>query len=190
MLQDIACMYKTLLYLKENCNGSFKKLLKNNSGTICFYDENKKIKSENNLANALFELTYQGISKILAKDFEKCDSIEKILDAINKKIENHKKDSLEKSRYSLKRMWCIIRDFLRHPIFSKCFQLIIDKTDEEFKKFIEENYSHIELPGDVWNNNSKFAKCFWIKRILIIPSVATPMTHLLSIWTVLRRICM
>lgn len=163
MLQDIACMYKTLLYLKENCDGSFKKLLKNNSNVICTYDENKKINSEKSLANALFELTYQGISKILAKDFEKCNSIEEILDAINKKIENHKKDSLEKSRYSLKRMWCIIRDFLRHPIFSKCFQLTINKTDKEFEEYIKNNYHCIELPGDVWNNNSKFAECFWGK---------------------------
>lgn len=55
-------------------------------------------------------------------------------------------------------MVCIIRDFLRHPVFKECYKFII--KEEQFNKLNEQQFK-IELPGDVWNNNSIFAKCFW-----------------------------
>ena len=190
MLQDIACMYKTLLYLNnifeyknenenekikriitnKTYNGLFSAFLEEHSNCICEYNENKSknnnvsiIKEQSNgLAEALFELTYQCIPKITSGDI-KDNIFDSISEKLQKKEEKDKKDNnytLEKNRYSLKRMWCIIRDFITHPVFSECFKIIIDKTNFD-KLNNKTEYAKIELPGDVWNNNSKFALCFW-----------------------------
>ena len=148
-------------------NGFFSEFLKLNSDHICEYDNPEKgngeitrIKESKCLANAMFELTYQSIPKITTKDINNDDIINSLSKKLVEKINETSKDySLEKNRHSLKRMWCIIRDFIRHPVFRKCYQLIIGT--EKFRNLCEKEQGRIELPGDVWNNNSTFAKCFW-----------------------------
>ena len=192
MLQDIACMYKTLLYLNnifeyknenenenekikriitnKTYNGLFSAFLEEHSNCICEYNDQKNknnvsiIKEDSEgLAEALFELTYQCIPQITSGDIKDNNIFESISEKLQKKEEKDKKDknyTLEKNRHSLKRMWCIIRDFLVHPVFSECFKIIIDETNFVILNGKTE-YAKIELPGDVWNNNSKFALCFW-----------------------------
>lgn len=176
MLQDIGCMYKTLSYLnnkfepkgsedkikriidENNYEGSFITFLETHKHHICVYNPiSNEDNMENSLARALFELTYQCIPKI------KLNNKEEIVEDINGNLiirfsKRTKNCSFENNRHSLKRMWCIIRDFLKHPVFRECFKLIIN--NKKYNELLNE-YFTVELPGDVWNNNSVFAHCFW-----------------------------
>lgn len=62
-----------------------------------------------------------------------------------------------------KRACCSLRDYLKSPEFKKYFELSLRKEsliDGDFDKlFSIESLSQLELPGDVWNNNSKFRNC-------------------------------
>jgi hypothetical protein len=144
MLQDIGCIYKTLKYLHNEClenenvqldekiinsylyKGSFANLLKNHLRYIYENKENNDINININiLARALFELTYQCIPRINAADIkedEKNTKFDNLINSITTKLVNKlnaKKDfSFVKNRHSLKRMWCIIRDFLINPVNS------------------------------------------------------------------------
>lgn len=62
-------------------------------------------------------------------------------------------------KFLQKRLWCVIRDFLRYKHFNDMFVKIVGN---DFS--IERNQSllkDLELPGDVWNQNDKFKTCFW-----------------------------
>ena len=67
------------------------------------------------------------------------------------------------SIYNQKRAWCSLRDYLKSQEFSAYFKnaLIQYRIQENTinKVFSEKSYSQLELPGDVWNNNSKFRNC-------------------------------
>jgi len=56
-----------------------------------------------------------------------------------------------------------LRDYLKSQEFSAYFKnaLIQYRIQENTinKVFSEKSYSQLELPGDVWNNNSKFRNC-------------------------------
>jgi len=71
--------------------------------------------------------------------------------------------SFDKKKYDSKRLWCVVRDFVYHPLFSKCFEIVTGEINiaEDLKK---NNADEFELPGDVWNNNLKFAQCFWFNK--------------------------
>ncbi len=65
--------------------------------------------------------------------------------------------------YNQKRAWCSLRDFLKSPEFKKYFQLSLKEfklNDADFDiLFSLKSLNQLELPGDVWNNNSKFRNC-------------------------------
>ncbi len=71
---------------------------------------------------------------------------------------------------SFKRIWCSLRDYIKSPIFSEPFKLALKEYLEEdvWKSFNEEvledngnrGCRYIELPGDVWNENTIFRQCF------------------------------
>ena len=65
--------------------------------------------------------------------------------------------------YKQKRAWCSLRDFIKSPVFKSFFKRALrieGLTDKDFRKLFEpESLTQLELPGDVWNNNSKFRKC-------------------------------
>ena len=66
--------------------------------------------------------------------------------------------------FQQKRAWCSLRDFLKSPEFKGYFKnaMINSKylTEYEIDELLSDNMLHqLELPGDVWNNNSKFRKC-------------------------------
>ena len=175
MLTDIACMQKTLI----NLNGSeayFKNIRSidnKNKNYENFSTFLKEFSSDiRTLAQALYELTYQGVPVIRNSDVEnevdKMDEIEKLLseNVENKVLTKVRKQlsssyKFEKKKHNLKRVWCEVRDFLYDPVLQECFKIIVGK---EFNAPEEEyDVSYLELPGDVWNNNSTFAKCFWGK---------------------------
>jgi len=150
----------------DGYNGSFTEFLRERSNDICEYDDkSKKINKETTgLARALFELTYQRIPQISAPN-KKVDDFKNFFNYITNQISGaFKKEKIENdyplqhNRHSLKRMWCIIRDLLVNPVFSACFKCIIG--NDRFTN-LKKEYDRVELPGDVWNNNSKFGYCFW-----------------------------
>lgn len=65
--------------------------------------------------------------------------------------------------YKQKRAWCSFRDFLKSPEFKTIFKnaLGIESfPNNDFDKLTSDSsLTQLELPGDVWNNNSKFRKC-------------------------------
>ncbi|HKZ42368.1 MAG TPA: hypothetical protein VJL10_11215 [Anaerolineales bacterium] len=63
--------------------------------------------------------------------------------------------------FKQKRAWCSLRDFLKSPEFSGYFKasLINLKYGAADALFDQKNFTQLELPGDVWNNNSKFRNC-------------------------------
>lgn len=66
-------------------------------------------------------------------------------------------DFLKNDRYKTKRVTCFLRDLLKFDHFSEMFKPCIG--DEDFKD-LKDQLKDLDLPGDVWNNNSTFRKCF------------------------------
>jgi len=82
---------------------------------------------------------------ILTKNFEK-------------EFENFKKDTI----FNQKRAWCSLRDFFKSPEFNSYFKNALREENIEFEElelFSLKSFQQFELPGDVWNNNSKFRNC-------------------------------
>ena len=66
-------------------------------------------------------------------------------------------------KFYQKRAWCSLRDFLKSPEFKVYFENSLKKRNvncEQIEQLISiKSYRQFELPGDVWNNNSKFRNC-------------------------------
>lgn len=67
-------------------------------------------------------------------------------------------------QYEIKRVWCCLRDYIKSPEFGQTYfrnGLLSRGVDSALVKalFSEEAKSCLELPGDVWNNNSTFGQC-------------------------------
>ena len=119
--------------------------LANTHSLILFYCD-----SINDLAKRLFEITYKNGYILTGKNKEN------FLDLIP--IRPKKERLFEDKKFQLKRLWCVIRDFMYNPIFITCMRSAVG--DEKYE-FLKRDVDNIELPGDIWNNNSRFAKCFW-----------------------------
>ena len=123
------------------------------------------------IAFGLYLLTYENIKNKLQEE----ESIEKFLDNTReyaktqcKRVEdllsNYSKFDKEyqvfvkKQMYSSKRLWCSIRDYMKWEGYSTFFS-------NELKNVLEDDIRDVkylcqlELPGDVWNNNSRFIGC-------------------------------
>ena len=65
--------------------------------------------------------------------------------------------------YLQKRAWCSLRDFLKSPEFKGLLSVSLYKHGLSNKHterlFSLESLEQLELPGDVWNNNSRFRQC-------------------------------
>ncbi len=70
---------------------------------------------------------------------------------------------LEDRVFKQKRAWCSLRDFIKSPEIKGYFQEALSEeglTSSDFQKlFSYDALAQLELPGDVWNTNSKFRKC-------------------------------
>lgn len=60
-----------------------------------------------------------------------------------------------------KRAWCSLRDFIKSPEFKGYFKNALSEVGiSDFSVFESDNtLKNLELPGDVWNNNSRFRQC-------------------------------
>jgi len=90
------------------------------------------------------------------------DKIREILED-DKKFEKQYRTFDRSQIFKQKRAWCSLRDFLKSPEFKSYFRNALAKeglVDKDFcKLFSFQSLIQLELPGDVWNNNSKFRKC-------------------------------
>jgi len=76
--------------------------------------------------------------------------------SFEKEFENFKKDKI----FNQKRAWCSLRDFFKSPEFNEYFkESLHDENVETAQLFTLKSFQQFELPGDVWNNNSKFRNC-------------------------------
>jgi hypothetical protein len=90
---------------------------------------------------------------------------QKVLSIINsdKKFEAEYKKFKKDAIFNQKRAWCSLRDFFKSPEFKEYFKnsLTIEGVSikEQNQLFSLKSLQQFELPGDVWNNNSKFRNC-------------------------------
>ena len=82
-----------------------------------------------------------------------------------------KSNSQSAEKYtSMKRLWCALRDYLKSPEYRDIFyRLMKEKLGAEYDDLTEALFDRsdnckaacrmIELPGDVWNENSIFRRC-------------------------------
>lgn len=77
-------------------------------------------------------------------------------DSFEKEFENFKKDTI----FNQKRAWCSLRDFFKSPEFNLYFNNSLENENVNTSQlFSLKSFQQFELPGDVWNNNSKFRNC-------------------------------
>lgn len=67
-------------------------------------------------------------------------------------------------QYGIKRVWCCLRDYIKSPEFGERYfrrGLLSRGIEAEIVNmlFSYEAKCYLELPGDVWNNNSTFRNC-------------------------------
>ena len=85
---------------------------------------------------------------------------------------DHLKDVIDKfycedDRFvSMKRVWCALRDFLKSPEFKTAFKTALTgKITNDALNALFGDYSpcrFVELPGDVWNENTLFRQCLTV----------------------------
>lgn len=133
-----------------------------------------KYKEKNDLIQrilfSLYLLTYYQIGqpkKTDIKDFDKNVKkanarAEKVKNILNDSFEHEFKKFKKNTIYNQKRAWCSLRDFFKSPEFNKYFKNSLKEEKIDFERlelFSSKSFQQFELPGDVWNNNSKFRNC-------------------------------
>lgn len=76
---------------------------------------------------------------------------------IGKKSNKHSQPDNNAAIFSSKRAICALRDYIKCDAFKDDFRELMG---ESFNT-IENQLDQLELPGDVWNNNSKFRQCLF-----------------------------
>ena len=66
-------------------------------------------------------------------------------------------ESFRKELYKNKRLTCFVRDLLKCEHFRSLFSEIVSPQTMDH---LQDQRHLLELPGDVWNNNSSFRECF------------------------------
>ena len=164
---DYLAMLYTFVFL-EDYDFSFSKFIKE---VYCLHkDKNDFIKR---ILFSLYLLTYHGIGQPKSSDLSDfAANIEKANERKTKiknffsnpdSFNNEYNIFLKDKVFKQKRAWCSLRDFLKSPEFKQYFEVALsdeDLRDNDFRKlFSYEALIQLELPGDVWNNNSKFRNC-------------------------------
>lgn len=122
------------------------------------------------LAFALYLLGYYEIGQPKRDEYSKIkEGAQKntaaVLDILNDKIKFEKMFQKKwiSINFNQKRVWCSLRDYVKSPEF-KGYMIDGFKDIQEtelIEKWNKLNASELELPGDVWNNKSKFKTCLF-----------------------------
>jgi len=139
------------IYLKNKQKDDFLQRILFGLYLLTYFQINQP--SSNDLAN--FEQN-------IAKAEDRKNKIFTILNDSN--LFENEFDKFKKSNiFKQKRAWCSLRDFLKSPEFKGYFENALRTeglVDDDFNQlFSSSTLTQLELPGDVWNNNSKFRKC-------------------------------
>jgi len=164
---DYLAILYTFVFLKDY-DLSFSKFIKQ---VYCRHkDKNDFIKR---ILFSLYLLSYYEIGQPKSSDLgdfttnmkkanERKNKIKDIL-SNHDKFSNEYETFLKDKVFKQKRAWCSLRDFLKSPEFKQYFEVALREEgliDSDFiKLFSYEALTELELPGDVWNNNSKFRNC-------------------------------
>ncbi|MBR2303288.1 MAG: hypothetical protein IKA42_05750, partial [Clostridia bacterium] len=173
----------------KDYNKSLLEFLKKVLITIKNVNKEKKISETKGIAMALYLLTYSGLlidikeqGDIDKQNFEgankqkKIEDIEKwLFSGILEKRKNNLKFCLKEENFyityerfygklnhqfnNMKRVWCALRDYIKDEKYSVCFFKEVFDMNLPEKEQIDKLAKDLELPGDVWNNNSAFAGC-------------------------------
>jgi hypothetical protein len=120
---------------------------------------------------SLYLLTYYEIGQPTKTDLMNFENnlnkakkrTEKILKLLNENFENEYHKFLKETIFKQKRAWCSLRDFFKSPEFNLFFKNSLESENVDLKfinqLFTLNSFQQFELPGDVWNNNSKFRNC-------------------------------
>jgi len=164
---DYLAILYTFVFLEDYAY-SFSKFIKE---IYCLHKEKSDFIKR--ILFSLYLLTYYEIGQPKSSDLSNfADNIEKANERKNKirdilrntdKFNDEYNAFLEDKVFKQKRAWCSLRDFLKSPEFKQYFkEALIEESlnDNDFKKlFSYDSLTQLELPGDVWNNNSKFRNC-------------------------------
>lgn len=164
---DYLAILYTFVFLEEY-DFSFSKFIKE---VYCRHkDKNDFIKR---ILFSLYLLTYYEIGQPKSSDLSQfADNIKKANERKNRikdilgnpdKFSDEYNTFLKDKVFKQKRAWCSLRDFLKLPEFKQYFKDALSEeslSSNDFDKLLSsEALSQLELPGDVWNNNSKFRNC-------------------------------
>ena len=176
---DYISIYRTLYILKILSNKSFSEYIEK---VLELASKEKKLNPKdtvNALANGLYFLTYKdGKEKgklSMKKYYIQCcnysemfkDDKETLEEILQHYIKEEEMTSSAK-KYTNKRLWCALRDYIKSNEFLEEMKKNLKNkaiciNDNEMNEFIKEMKSYLELPGDVWNNNTKFRECLFPK---------------------------
>lgn len=160
---DYYSILRTLTFLKKY-EYSFLKYL-NKIIELAISVPESKIKR---LLYGLYILTYKDNKK---KTYGDLNDLNKIKNEIcgqikednselndNEKFQKNFDKFCKNEIYNQKRAWCALRDFLKFEPYKEEFVKILN---EKGFVFSEKDLNELELPGDVWNNNSLFRTCIF-----------------------------
>lgn len=106
----------------------------------------------------MYKLSYNGIGQPTFNDITSGNNIEvsKVLkyksNNSTEKIDKYKNDKI----YASKRAICALRDYFKGAKYIEHFKILLgENAFDNLSKHLDQ----LELPGDVWNNNSRFGKC-------------------------------
>lgn len=164
---DYLAILYTFVFL-EDYAFSFSKFIKE-----IYYKHKDKNDFIKRILFSLYLLTYYEIGQPKSTDLIDFAGNIKKANERKQRIKNILNDPVEFSNeyniflkdrvFNQKRAWCSLRDFLKSPEFKQYFKIALSKedlSDNDFRKlFSYEALIQLELPGDVWNNNSKFRNC-------------------------------
>ncbi|MCD4822570.1 MAG: hypothetical protein K8R11_11015 [Methanococcoides sp.] len=177
---DIKSILQTLMILEEKEYN--KDIIQFIARIISEFDGDFLVKR---IGFALHLLAYYNIGQPKASEYEKYEEMLKKIeknksevlgilrnkDKFEQKFEDFKKNK-NGILFNQKRMWCSLRDYIKYD--ETCNYMINGLKDIKEDSLIETwnnlDRTELELPGDVWNNNSKFRKCLF-KNISMLSSL-------------------
>ena len=149
---DAVSVFKTLKTLKE-CYTEDKR----HTGLYTYINNINKY-SMIDLLFHMYKLSYNGIGRPTFNDITSDNGINssKVLNYQSNKptetIEKYKSDKI----FASKRAICALRDYFKGAEYKEHFKILLgEKAFDDLSKQLDQ----LELPGDVWNNNSRFGTC-------------------------------
>lgn len=160
MATDLACILRTLVILQDFENSI--------SRYVTFVIDHLG-KDLDNIAFALFGLTYLGIGRVRSEDYKsKMKTVAEHSEDWRKSLQKDPSGTIKAcakkfDRFQAKRLWCALRDYIKYPEFSECFA---GALNSELAEWWKSNYEgpksqlhKMEIPGDVWNNSEYLRVC-------------------------------